>query len=69
MTDESLKIEELLTAFKELSDEDKEKALALMQWIKDKRSNDWDWIHKNVDMKHSPMQSMFPEGQDKETVI
>lgn len=38
MTDESLKIEELLTAFKELSDEGKEKALALMEWIKDKKS-------------------------------
>lgn len=40
MTEESLKIEELLTAFKELSEEGKEKALALMQWIKDKRAND-----------------------------
>lgn len=39
MTEETSKIEEILNAFKKLSEAEREKALALMEWIKDKRAN------------------------------
>ena len=39
MVRETSKIEEIPNAFKQLSETEREKALALMEWIKDKRAN------------------------------